>query len=156
VFPFHNSKNIKKSTSEHGRLRKITMADKDTIKEWVYQFCIDINESQTRKEAEEITTQVIGKGKLFGWEKEGTLVSMANATRPTKHNITINYVYTPLSERKKGYASNCVLALTQLMLTNGFHSTSLYTDLDNLTTNKIYIEIGYEPVMDFIVVHWDK
>ncbi len=52
-------------------------------------------------------------------EVNGKYVSMANAARPTTHNITINYVYTPQEERKKGYASSCVSTLSQLMLDEG-------------------------------------
>jgi predicted GNAT family acetyltransferase len=77
---------------------------------------------------------------------------MACWARPTKRNVTIGYVYTPPEERKKGYASDCVSALSQHLLDSGYQTTSLYTDLANPTSNKIYMEIGYEPVMDSTVV----
>jgi len=90
--------------------------------------------------------------RLFLWEVNGKYVSIANATRPTAHNITINFVYTPQKERKKGYASSCVSTLSQLMLDEGFQTTSLYTDMTNPTSNKIYMEIGYEHVADSALV----
>nr|WP_264298278.1 GNAT family N-acetyltransferase [Bacillus sp. B1-b2] len=83
---------------------------------------------------------------------DGNLVSIANATRPTKQNITINFVYTPNVFRKKGYASSCVSALTLNMLESGFGTTSLYTDITNPTSNKIYMEIGYEPLVNSLLV----
>ncbi len=77
-------------------------------------------ERRGEKKAEE----TISKGRMYGWELDGDLVSMANASRPTAHNITINYVYTPDKERKKGYATDCVAALSQLMLDSGYRTTS--------------------------------
>jgi predicted GNAT family acetyltransferase len=95
---------------------------------------------------------MIDKGNLVAWEVKGEMVSMAASTRPTPNNITISYVYTPNSERKKGYASDCVSAFTQILLDRGYKTTSLYTDLSNPTSNKIYTQIGYEPIMDSIVI----
>jgi uncharacterized protein len=65
-------------------------------------------------------------------------------------------VYTPPEKRKHGYASDCVAALTQHLLDSGYKTASLYTDLDNPTSNKIYMEIGYEPVMDSMLLLFVK
>ena len=77
---------------------------------------------------------------------------MANATRPTGRNITVNFVYTPIKHRKKGFASDCVAALSQMLLDQGYQTTSLHTDLSNPTSNKIYQEIGYELVADSVLL----
>ncbi|MFC5448501.1 GNAT family N-acetyltransferase [Paenibacillus aestuarii] len=143
---------LKRKPLSPGRLRTIAAKDLPTIREWVYQFCIETNQAMSEQEAAKRTALLIQKGLLAGWEVDGKLVSMANGTRPTRTNVTISYVYTPVSERKKGYAADCVAALTQQMLDNGYKSTSLYTDLSNPTSNKIYMEIGYEPVMDSVVL----
>lgn len=145
---------IEKKASNNGRLIKMELENLPLVKEWVYQFCIDINEMMNIEEAEVKAKDLIEKGRVYGWEVDGELVSMANASRPTKTNITINFVYTPLTERKKGYATSCVSALTEIMLNTGLKTTSLYTDLDNPTSNKIYMEIGYKPIMDSIVIHF--
>ncbi|MBS4177951.1 GNAT family N-acetyltransferase [Lederbergia citrea] len=146
---------VKKEAGQEGRLRMIRLKDSSLINEWVFQFCKDIGEDISRDEAEEKTAELIGRGRLYCWEVEGKLVSMVNASRPSKSNITINYVFTPNDERKKGYASSGVSAYTQLLLNEGYKTTALYTDLDNPTSNKIYMEIGYEPVMDSILVRVD-
>ena len=52
--------------------------------------------------------------------------------------------------RGRGYASNCVAALTQKMLDQGRKFCFLYTDLSNPTSNKIYQQIGYRPVCDWM------
>jgi uncharacterized protein len=145
---------IEKKASENGKLIKMELEHLPLVKEWVYQFCIDINEPMSKEDAGVKAMDLIERGRVFGWEVDGEIVSMANASRPTKSNITVNFVYTPLSERKKGYASSCVSAITELMLNSGYKTTSLYTDLDNPTSNKIYMEIGYKPLIDSIVIHY--
>ncbi|CAG9608785.1 GNAT family N-acetyltransferase [Pseudoneobacillus rhizosphaerae] len=145
---------IEKKPAENGKLKRMGFVNLPLVKEWVYQFCIDINEPMSREDAEAKAKDLIERGRVYGWEIDGEIVSMANASRPTKSNITVNFVFTPLSERKKGYASSCVSALTHLMLNSGYKTTSLYTDLDNPTSNKIYMEIGYKPLIDSIVIHF--
>ena len=79
-----------------------------------------MNLPTTKEEAEQTAHTLITNHRLFGLEIDGKLVSVAAKTRPTKNNITVNFVYTPKEERKKGYASNCVAALSQRMLDEGY------------------------------------
>ena len=143
---------VKKKIGSNGKLRALTEQEHVLVEEWVYQFCQDVNLPITMDEADTKAYELIRKGTLMGWEIEGEIVSLANATRPTKRNITINFVYTPTKHRKKGFASDCVAALSQMMLDQGYQTTSLYTDLSNPTSNKIYQEIGYEQVADSVVI----
>ncbi|MBP1962767.1 GNAT family N-acetyltransferase [Paenibacillus aceris] len=145
---------IKKPPQTNGELRQITENDHHLIKEWVYQFCKETNQPIRIEDAEIKTTFMINKGNFVAWEVNGKLVSMAYATRPTQTNVTVTYVYTPISERKKGYASDCVSAFTQHLLDRGFKTTSLYADLSNPTSNKVYIQIGYEAILDSIDIQF--
>ena len=54
--------------------------------------------------------------------------------------------------RGKGYASACVAAMSQHLLDGGKTFCTLYTDLSNPTSNKIYQNIGYRPVVDCAMV----
>ena len=74
---------------------------------------------------------------------------MAAAARPTLHGITVNLVYTPPEHRGRGYASNCVAALSQRMLDGGYQFCTLFTNLANPTSNDIYQQIGYRQIADF-------
>nr|WP_155895021.1 GNAT family N-acetyltransferase [Bacillus sp. 123MFChir2] len=143
---------VKKKAESNGIFRRVELKEKDVIEDWVYHFCEDVNLAITKEEAVHTAAELIESQRLFGWEVEGRLVSMAAVTRPTKCNITINFVYTPEAERKKGYAFNCVSALSQRMLDNGYEMTSLYTDLANPTSNKIYKEIGYELITESVLL----
>ncbi|WP_026677618.1 GNAT family N-acetyltransferase [Fictibacillus gelatini] len=147
---------VKKKASGKGKLEQAALEDWPLLKEWGYCFAQEVNEPSSKEEMEQKTKEFIEKGRLYVWKIDGRPVSMACSSRPTENNITVSYVYTPEAERKKGYASDCVSALTQLLLDRGYQTTSLYTDLSNPTSNKIYIEIGYEPVMDSIVILLDK
>ena len=57
--------------------------------------------SYYKEEAEQTAHTLITNHRLFGLEIDGKLVSVAAKTRPTKNNITINFVYTPKEERKR-------------------------------------------------------
>ncbi|MGH2521912.1 MAG: GNAT family N-acetyltransferase [Anaerolineales bacterium] len=84
---------------------------------------------------------------IYFWEDPHP-VSMAGYGGPTPNGIRVGPVYTPPEQRRKGYASACVAALSQLMLDRGRKYCFLFTDLANPTSNHIYQQIGYEPVCD--------
>ncbi|MGE0996884.1 GNAT family N-acetyltransferase [Bacillus sp. Gnz1/3] len=149
-------KQVKKKWTEEGIFREINSDELPVIEKWIYQFCEDVNLPTTKEEAEQTAHTLITNHRLFGLEIDGKLVSVAAKTRPTKNNITINFVYTPKEERKKGYASNCVAALSQRMLDEGYKTTTLYTDLANPTSNKIYQEIGYEQIAESLLIFLKK
>ncbi|WP_261300685.1 GNAT family N-acetyltransferase [Paenibacillus andongensis] len=145
---------VKKKPNSNGNIRSVIESDHHIIKEWLYQFCNETNQPISLEEADTRAARMIDKGNLVAWEVNGEMVSMAASIRPTPTNITISYVYTPIRERKKGYASDCVAAYSQVLLDRGYKTTSLYTDLNNPTSNKIYVQIGYEPIMDSIVIQF--
>ncbi|PEP47140.1 GNAT family N-acetyltransferase [Bacillus pseudomycoides] len=145
-------KKVKKKWGEYGVFRRVNSVELPLIEKWVHQFCEDVHLPTTEEKAKQTANTLVSTNRLFGWEVDGRLVSVAAITRPTKSNITINFVYTPKEERKQGYASNCVAALSQLMLDRGYKTTTLYTDLANPTSNKIYQEIGYEPIMESVLI----
>ncbi|MEW8982560.1 MAG: GNAT family N-acetyltransferase [Bacillus anthracis] len=147
---------VKKKWTEEGVFREINSDELPVIEKWIYQFCEDVNLPTTKEEAEQTAHTLITNHRLFGLEIDGKLVSVAAKTRPTKNNITINFVYTPKEARKNGYASNCVAALSQRMLDEGYKTTTLYTDLANPTSNKIYQEIGYEQIAESVLIFLEK
>ena len=86
---------------------------------------------------------------VFVWENNGEILSMAMKTRPIKHSISIGCVYTPKAHRRRGYATALVACLSEHLLGHGYVFVTLFTDLDNPTSNSIYMKIGYQPVCDF-------
>ena len=77
---------------------------------------------------------------------------MAGSSRGTPNGATISAVYTPPEHRGNGYASACVAALSQWLLDDGKHFCTLYTDLSNPTSNKIYQNVGYHRIADCAMI----
>ena len=75
-------------------------------------------------------------------------ISMVRKAGKTPNGNFVNYVYTPLSLRRKGYATDCVAKLSKKLLEEGNKYCFLFTDLSNPTSNSIYQKIGYRPVID--------
>jgi hypothetical protein len=68
----------------------------------------------------------------------------------TPNGIRIGPVYTPPEHRRRGYGSAVTAAVSARHLSAGRRFCFLYTDLENSTSNKIYVDIGYEPVCDSV------
>ncbi|MFL0488121.1 MULTISPECIES: GNAT family N-acetyltransferase [unclassified Bacillus (in: firmicutes)] len=149
-------KQVKKKWNGDGIFREVSSDELPLIEQWIYQFCEDVKLPTTKEEAKQTAHTLINNSRLFGLEVDGKLVSVAAKTRPTNNNITVNFVYTPKEARKKGYASNCVAALSQHLLDEGYKTTTLYTDLANPTSNKIYKEIGYEQIMESVLIFLEE
>jgi RimJ/RimL family protein N-acetyltransferase len=75
-------------------------------------------------------------------------VSMAREAGKTPNGVFVNFVYTPIPLRRRGYATECVAKLSKHLLELGNRYCFLFTDLSNPTSNSIYKKIGYQPVID--------
>ncbi|SFF21024.1 hypothetical protein SAMN05216378_5477 [Paenibacillus catalpae] len=84
----------------------------------------------------------VASGNLFLWIVDGTPVSMAHIAHRSPRHARINYVYTPLALRKRGYASATVAACCGL-IEQEHRIPMLYADLTNPDSNKVYQNIGF-------------
>jgi GNAT superfamily N-acetyltransferase len=92
---------------------------------------------------------------LWSWDVEGEPRSLTGFTR-IPGGGRIGPVYTPPEERGRGYASNLVAWISSWLLETGAEACYLYTDLANPTSNKIYIDIGYEQVAESANLEFDR
>jgi GNAT superfamily N-acetyltransferase len=90
-----------------------------------------------------------GAGGFLLWENPEP-VSLAGWGGLTPNGVRIGPVYTPPEHRRRGYGSAVTAAVTADRLAAGRRFCFLYTDLANPTSNRIYMNIGYEPVCDSI------
>ncbi len=131
-----------------GKFRMAAEAETALIEDWYWEFTKEAgvigDEPSTRRNAH----LRVASGDVFVWEDAGQLVSLAARGRSTPHGATIGPVYTPPQFRGKGYASNCVARLSQLILDSGKNFATLFTDLANPTSNSIYMKLGYLPRCD--------
>lgn len=114
--------------------------------DWVRAFVLAI-EGESADEPEQLVERLIDRDGLWVWCDDGVPVSFASATMPAYATTRIGLVYTPEELRGRGYASRCVAALSQRALDAGV-TPVLFTDLANPTSNRIYRQIGYRPVLD--------
>jgi hypothetical protein len=133
-----------------GRLRQADDADADRVLGWMRAFEQEAMRASTQT-TPGMTQNRIAEGSVFLWDDDGP-VCMAVKTRPTRRGVSISWVYTPPEWRRRGYATACVAALSQRLLDSGFEYCTLFTDLNNPTSNEIYQQIGYRPVCDYLEI----
>ncbi len=134
-----------------GKLVRAQPEEVGLISAWMMGFEQDaFGENQTTLEKmTEAITHRIKKREWYIWKAGDIPLSMVMKSRPTRHGISISGVYTPPELRGKGYASESVAAFSQKLLDDGYEFVSLFTDLANPTSNKIYMNVGYQHVSDF-------
>jgi predicted GNAT family acetyltransferase len=134
-----------------GRMRDATPADRPVLLEWWRAFMVEaIHEEAPDPDevAHALDRRISGMGSgTVVWD-DGGPVSFACFTGPTPNGVRIGPVYTPPTERGRGYASALVADLSARLLAEGRRYCFLYTDLANPTANRIYVRIGYERVCD--------
>ncbi len=132
-----------------GHVRIATEADRGLLVDWVDAFLGEALERRNPSEASVLVDRSLRTGTRtwYLWE-DGEPVSVAASAGPTPNGIRIGPVYTPPERRRRGYASAVTAAASQAELDHGRRYVFLFTDLANPTSNKIYQQIGYEPVID--------
>lgn len=90
-----------------------------------------------------------GTGGFLLWENPEP-VSLAGWGGRTPNGVRIGPVYTPPEHRRRGYGGAVTAAVSAERLAAGRRFCFLYTDLANPTSNRIYMNIGYEPVCDSV------
>ncbi len=85
---------------------------------------------------------------IWLWERAGEVVSMSVHANPTPNGIRISHVYTPPSQRGRGFATALVAHQSGGLLEVGHEFCFLFTDLANPTSNAIYERIGYRQIAE--------
>jgi hypothetical protein len=136
-----------------GSAREASGADRALLVEWIGAFAAESlpGTSPTVVDAERTVDLRLrsGRGGFMLWE-DGEAVSLAGWGGPTPNGIRIGPVYTPPEHRRRGYGSAVTAAASERNLEAGRRFCFLYTDLANPTSNRIYMDIGYEPVCDSV------
>ena len=101
-----------------GHLRVAEERDLDFLVEAIVEFQkdagLDVKPDLVR--CTESAKRRVSERSAFLWEHEGRVVSLAAKSRPTRHGVTLNLVYTPKELRGRGYATSCVATLSQQLL----------------------------------------
>jgi predicted GNAT family acetyltransferase len=126
-----------------GTFRQALIRDLNALLPFAEMFYREIREPLTNPEVH--LRRAIDEGRLFVWcNPRECIVSMAAYAGPTPTGVRVNFVFTPSPLRGRGYASNCVAALTHRLLEFPARKRIyLFTDVSNPTSNRIYQAIGY-------------
>jgi len=118
------------------------------LTDWLIQFQIEALAKEIDYEsALTRITKMINNNRLYVFEdNEGTVVSMAAATRKLAHGIAINYVYTPEEYRGLGYAATNIYNISKKYLDEGYEFCTLFVDKKNMLSRRAYEKVGYKMV----------
>jgi hypothetical protein len=146
----HQLTTVQPVTEPNGALRLATVADRDLLVDWQMAFRQEALEEVTdRPNVESWADQQLAAQSIYVWQDGDRPVTAACGYPASERVGVINFVYTPPENRKQGYATACVAAVSQRLLEQGYSCCALFTDQANPTSNKIYWTIGYRPVCDW-------
>ena len=136
-----------------GAMRPATESDRPLLAEWLLAFAAEAVPDDPPIDPQPMIDRYLAGGPrgLRLWDDNGRVVSLAGFGGPTPNGIRVGPVYTLPEFRNRGYARALVADLSAERLAAGRRFCFLFTDLENPTANRIYQEIGYEPVRDVAV-----
>jgi predicted GNAT family acetyltransferase len=140
-----------------GKNTHASPSDIHRINQWTLEFAkeCDLPESRSPTAVQDIearTELLISNQSIAFWEVDGQPVAMAAAVRRSSFAAAVGLVYTPKEFRGRGFASDLVAKLSQMLLDYGHPCCLLFTDSANPTSNAIYLRIGYERRADFMLL----
>lgn len=137
-------------TLVEGNHRLATEEDMKLIAEWIVNIQIEAEASEINYELALIKAKKLIEAKRFFLyeDNEGTVVSMAAASKQLLHGVAFNYVYTPEEYRGIGYAVANVYHMTKNYLEQGYQFCTLYVDKEHNLSSRAYEKLGYQFVYE--------
>jgi predicted GNAT family acetyltransferase len=143
------ARTVRPPRAVEGRMRLVSADDRALLIEWFHAFVAEsLPEGALHQEAHDFVDRRLGSSGGFALWEDGDVVSLSGFGGETPHGIRIGPVYTPPPLRRRGYASALVAQLSRQLLDEGRDYCFLYTDLANPTSNRIYMDVGYELVCE--------
>ncbi len=129
-----------------GTHRTATPQDEPLVAAWMAAFHAELGLPDTGPGSR----LAIADGRVLLW-CDPDPVAMAVASAPAGGVTRIGFVYTPIAQRGRGYASGATAAISELWRARGLRCM-LHTDLANPTSNGIYAAIGYRRLGETVEV----
>ncbi len=144
----HRLTEVSAPTATPGELGPARDTDAGWLADWARDFSVEVGLDQREVYSRQTVATRIARGELYVWRVGGRPVSMTafQATAFRNTGGRVNLVYTPPDVRGRGYASACVAALSQRLLSRGWSYCLIFTDVKNPIASKIYRRIGYREV----------
>ena len=102
------------------------------------------------------TLQGIKDGKVFILKNASTICSMLQVINDSPDYIMVGNLFTKEEYRGRGYARNLLAVVTNGYLKNGYESCGLLSDITNASSNRVFIDIGYQTIYKWasVFVNW--
>lgn len=138
-----------------GHFRLAEPDDLDLVVEWSLAFNAEAWRGAMRADPTLLRaasqSRIEGRGGSVGlWIDGAQPVAMASVFGLPPGVARLAPVYTPPALRRHGYGTAVTAALTRLVFERGHACCMLFTDVSNPTSNHIYTQIGYRPVLDWV------
>ncbi len=146
----YRAEHVDRPAGVPGAMRPYEERDRELVISWMDAFVDEAMTEPPPETSEEWLErrEADPDSGILMWEVDGTAVSMGGYGGPTPNGARVGPIYTPPSQRRRGYGSVLTADLTQMLLDSGNRFCFLFTDLANPTSNSIYQQIGYRPVSD--------
>jgi ribosomal protein S18 acetylase RimI-like enzyme len=135
-----------------GRARLATHGDLALALRWFDAFTEELNLPD--RMSEERVRLAIDEERLWLWE-DGEPGALALRTLAAAGVARIICVYTPPEQRGRRFGGAITAAACADALAREAERMVLFTDADNPAPNKVYERIGFRPVADYRVVHFN-
>ncbi|MCI0632792.1 MAG: GNAT family N-acetyltransferase [Actinobacteria bacterium] len=150
---------IREVAAVPGQPRKATDGDRALLRAWMVEFLVEAvpdPQHQLDQLDRSLDTRFSSVDGGFWFWEDTAPVSLAGFGGRTPTGIRVGPVYTPPEFRRRGYATALVAELSRWLQQRGHSSVFLFTDLSNPTSNRIYLDIGYEQVADSAVFRFRR
>lgn len=128
-----------------GILSKPTEEDRSVLEQYWYDDNIEMNgvDPITIEQAKKDVDEFLKDDKFYILRNPQNKIVCMVRYSVTGNQAKLSHVYTPIEERKKGYAANLIYLVTNALLEKGLVPL-LYTDYNYIPSNRAYINAGYE------------
>ena len=135
----------KKPKECDGILYKPTEEDRSVLEQYWYDDNIEMNgvDPITIEQAKTDVDEFLKDDKFYVLRNPQNKIVCMVSYGVTGNQAKLSHVYTPIEERKKGYAANLIYLVTNVLLEKGLVPL-LYTDYNYIPSNRAYINAGYE------------
>jgi predicted GNAT family acetyltransferase len=133
-----------------------TFRDFKRISQMIYQYHLEEYGDHAFRDYESVSKMVEGgirSEAFFIWRDGRNICSVAQLFNEEAGYPFIGTLFTPINQRNKGYATALVYALTNLTMDEGFEKCGLVSDATNVSSNKVFQKVGYNPVYNYISMH---
>ena len=130
-----------------GELRLATAANRELLIEWEQLFVVEAGVVVVG-DAQQLVDRRLRNRSQYLWHADGP-VSTLVLSPMIADTVRIGPVYTPPPHRRRGYAGSAVAAACRLALAGGAERCALFADLDNPTSNRVYLSVGFSAIADW-------